>query len=514
MMMRSILIGISIAGAALPACAQEVGTDAGAVRGTVAGGVEAFRGIPFAAPPVGALRWRAPQPVTPWRGVRDASRYGHDCAQLPFPSDAAPLGTAPSEDCLVLNVWRPAGVKGPLPVLFWIYGGGFVNGGSSPAVYDGSALARRGLIVVSANYRLGRFGFFVHPALAAAQEAPVGNWGLMDQHAALDWVKRNIARFGGDPAKVTIMGESAGGMSVLDLLGAPAIRGRFRAAIVMSGGGRSGGVMQTPTREEAEKAGVAFARSAGITGVDAAALARLRALSTEQVIGGINLATLFAPPAGERSWTGPWRDGITITGTSEEVFARGGFAPVPVMVGATSADIGPLPVRDKDGLFAIFGPRSAAARAAYDPDGSRPLAALSAAVGADRLMIEPARYIAGNVRAAGQPAFHYRFAYVASAAGQPQGAGAGHASDIPYFLDTVRTKYGAATEARDERMGQAIGDYVAQFVRTGSPAAPGRPAWPPFDGRSVMTFGPDGTAANGPDDRAALLDLHEPGAGR
>jgi para-nitrobenzyl esterase len=273
-----------------------VQVEGGSVTGTTGAGVAVFKGIPFAAPPVGPLRWRAPQPVQTWSGVRAADRFGHDCMQLPFPSDAAPLGTTPAEDCLVLNVWRPAASAAPKPVLVWIYGGGFVNGGSSPAVYDGSAFARQDVVFVSFNYRLGRFGFFAHPALSAANEGPLGNYALLDQIAALQWVRANIAKFGGDPAQVTLMGESAGGASVLNLMASPMAKGLFARAIVMSGGGRTliGGVPlrgEAGGRPSAETIGVNFATTQGIAGrSDAETLAALRALPADQVRGELNLA--------------------------------------------------------------------------------------------------------------------------------------------------------------------------------------------------------------------------------
>jgi para-nitrobenzyl esterase len=195
----AIIFGVLLAGVAAPAFAapspEQVTIESGALQGVAENGVLSFKGVPFAAPPVGDLRWRPPQPAAPWSGVRKADQYGHDCMQKPFPSDAAPLGTAPSEDCLVLNVWRPAeAAAGPLPVMVWIYGGGFVNGGSSPAVYSGGAFARKGVVFVSFNYRLGRLGFFAFPALSREQAgAALGNYGYMDQIAALKWVRRNIA---------------------------------------------------------------------------------------------------------------------------------------------------------------------------------------------------------------------------------------------------------------------------------------------------------------------------------
>lgn len=231
---QSLLVSIAVA-------AQETVTvETGKLKGPAAGGVVSFKGIPYAAPPVGDLRWRPPQPAARWSSVRDAAAYGHDCMQLPFPSDAAPLGTTPAEDCLVLNVWAPKHRTGKLPVLVWIYGGGFVNGGSSPAVYDGSQFAKRGLVFVSFNYRLGRFGFFAHPALSKeGKDGLLGNYGYMDQIAAMKWIQRNIAAFGGDPHQVTVFGESAGGGSVHMLMTSPLAVGLFQRAIVESGGGRA-----------------------------------------------------------------------------------------------------------------------------------------------------------------------------------------------------------------------------------------------------------------------------------
>lgn len=514
------LAALALACWAVSAAAQDapVATVTGGnVRGAAGEGVDTFKGIPFAAPPVGPLRWRAPQPVLPWAGVRDATAFGHDCMQLPFPSDAAPLGTAPAEDCLTVNVWAPAGARGKkLPVLFWIYGGGFVNGGASPAVYDGAALAREGIVFVSFNYRVGRFGFFAHPALSAAGEGPVGNWGLMDQQAALRWTRDNIAAFGGDPGRVTIMGESAGGMSVLSLLGAPAARGLFRGAIVMSGGGRTASQQREMARDlpgapSAETIGLNFARSVGIEGGDAAALAALRALPADRIVSGLNLASLFAPPSGVPTYSGPFTDGVTLTGSVEAMFDRGEQAPVPVMVGATSADIGFVPAATKDQIFASFGANAAKARAIYDPKGDAAFFDVMMKVGGDRFMIEPARYVAGRVAAAGQPAYHYRFSYVAGTA-RAGAKGAAHASDIPYFLDTVATKYGSETTADDRAMARSINSFVANFVKTGNPNGPGLTEWPRFSPGQVMDFAAAGVARSGDDPWSARLDLAGPGA--
>lgn len=494
---------LALLAGSVAAQAPLAGTEAGRVRGTATEGVETFRGIPFAAAPVGANRWRAPQPAGRWRGVRDATAFGADCMQKPFESDAAPLGTAPAEDCLFVNVWRPAGTRpgAKLPVVVWIYGGGFVNGGASPAVYDGSAFARAGVMFVSFNYRLGRFGFFAHPALAA--EGRVANWGLLDQQEALRWVQRNARRFGGDPAAVTVVGESAGGRSVLALLGAPAAKGLFARAVVMSGGGRT---LLDAAPDAASEAATAFAATQGIEGTGSDALARLRALPPERVIDGLNLATLGKASA---TFAGAATDGVTVTGTAEKVLRAGRQAKVPVMVGATSADIGWLPAETKDALFAAFGPHSPAARAAYDPDGTAPLSALVAAAGADRQMAEPARFVAARVTAGGQPAYYYRFSYVADAM-RGEWKGAPHATDIPYFFDTVAAKYGAALTPRDAAMARAVNAYVVGFAKTGVPQADGFPAWPAFAGKGpLMDFAASGEPVVGPDPWQARLDATE-----
>ncbi len=284
----------AVAGAAPIATAGgRVRTESGLVSGVAAEGVVSWKGVPYATPPVGDLRWREPRPAAPWKGVRVADAYAHDCMQEPFPSDAAPLGTPPSENCLYLNVWAPEKPAGPkLPVMVWIHGGGFVNGGSSPAVYDGSHFAKRGVVFVSFNYRLGRFGFFAHPVLSTENpKGPLGNYGYLDQIAALKWVQQNIAAFGGDPGNVTLFGESAGGGSVHTLMVSPFARGLFHKAIVESGGGRVGGIMAMRRMREAgpngdpsgEAIGVAFAKSAGVTGDDAAALTALRKLPAPEI---------------------------------------------------------------------------------------------------------------------------------------------------------------------------------------------------------------------------------------
>ena len=439
-----------------------VATDAGKVQGAVAGVVASWKGIPFAAPPVGDLRWRAPQPPAPWSGVREATAYGNDCMQQPFPSDAAPLGTPPAEDCLYVNVWRPAKAKqsARLPVIVWIYGGGFVNGGSSPPTYAGAALAQQGVVLVSFNYRLGRFGFFAHPQLTQrADGEALGNYGYMDQLAALRWVKRNVAAFGGDASNVTIVGESAGGMSVNALLTSPLAQGLFAKAVVLSGGD---GTSADPGLADVEQVGVNFARAKGIAADDPHALEKLRALPADQVVDGMNLAN--RAPQDPSTYFGPFADG-KVAVDAGAAFAAGRFARVPVMIGATSADIG----------------------------------------GKTGFMVAGARSLARRLAAQGVPVYAYRFSYVADSIGQP---GAQHASDIPYFFSTVDVKYGAAATKKDVAMGRAMSAYLVNFAKKGDPNGRALPAWPRYAGDQdvIMDFAASGKPVAGRDPWGPEID--------
>jgi para-nitrobenzyl esterase len=278
-----------------------VRVDTGQLQGVVEDSVVSYKGIPFAAPPVGELRWRPPQPLKPWTGVRQAAEFGANCMQGRFgpqQTTATNAPPAPSEDCLFLNIWRPASAAAGarLPVMVWIHGGGFVGGsGSSPGT-SGVQFAKQGVVLVSINYRLGRFGFFAFPALGRDRpEETKGNYAYMDQIAALEWIKRNIAAFGGDPNNVTIFGFSAGGVSVHSLLASPMARGLFHKAIAQSGGSRDSVLTARPMREDgvdpnypvsAETIGMEFARSMGIEGTDDAALVKLRSLRSEEVLRG------------------------------------------------------------------------------------------------------------------------------------------------------------------------------------------------------------------------------------
>ena len=482
--------------------------DSGEIEGIAAGNVVAFKGIPFAAPPVGALRWKAPQAVTPWSGVRPAKEYGHDCMQEPFGGDAAPLGTPPDEDCLVLNVWTPVvRAAKPRPVLFWIYGGGFVNGGSSPAVYDGSKFAEAGAVLVSANYRVGRFGFFAHPALTKeAGGGPLGNYAYLDQIEALKWVKRNIAAFGGDPGNVTVFGESAGGASVNMLMTSPLARGLFHRAIVQSGGGRSSTLIAAKTLQSAEQIGLAFATEAGVTGDDAKALEALRALPAARLVNGMNL---MKPQP--KTYAGPMIDGTIVVEDTEAAFRAGRQAKVPYMIGANDLEFGffPTPPAQVDQMLARFGDDKDKVAAAYDPKGTGNKGMIGMSLASDISMVEPARMLARLHAAAGQPTWQYRFSYVADSL-RGKAAGALHATEIPFVFSTVREKYKDATTPADEAAGRAATAYWVAFAASGDPNAKGFPAWPRYtaDADRILDFTLTGPVATA-DPWKTRLDLVE-----
>ena len=303
----------------------------GSLHGATAGPVTSFKGVPFAAPPTGDLRWKPPQAPAKWTGVREATSYSPSCMQM---RRAAAVGTnGDSEDCLYLNIWAPADAKPgqKLPVMVWIHGGAFTGGSGTAAIYDGTHFAERGVILVTVNYRLGRLGFFAHPALTAENPSgPLGNYGLMDNIAALKWVKANIAAFGGDPGNVTAFGESAGGILVNFLMAAPEAKGLFAKAISESGFGRNGGV---PIRGDAartgEKIGVAYATAQGVMGSGADAAKALRALSAAELSKPVSgLADPGSPS--------PMVDGVVVPEAPWAAFAAGREAKVPYIAGGNS----------------------------------------------------------------------------------------------------------------------------------------------------------------------------------
>ena len=515
---------ISFLSSVAQAEAPSVKIATGMLSGRDQDGVISYLGIPYAAPPLGALRWRAPQPAMPWHGTRPGSAFGPDCPQLPISNDTTTTGQH-SEDCLYINVWRPSGIARNLPVMVWIHGGGFVNGGSSSPMYNGSAFARHGVVLVTLNYRLGRFGFFAFPALTREHpEELKGNYGYMDQIAALRWVQNNIAAFGGDAHNVTIFGESAGGGSVHALLTSPLTSGLFHRAIIESGGGRGSllgprkldqGTDKVPS---AETIGLNFAKENRIDGDGQQALNALRALPAERIVGGLSMQNLVGPQ-GPVTFAGPMRDGHIVVGDPDEIYRAHGQQKVPVMIGVNDGDIGRSSAGSLEELFSPFGPDRDAARAAYDPNKEQKLPQLGHDVAADRGMTEPARLTAQLISDQGLPAYEYRFSYVSPATraalekspfkNVSATDGAKHGSELPFVFGTVSEML-PGISAADEATAQAMTAYWANFAKIGNPDSGPLPHWPRYQRSEdmLMNFTQAGPKAM-PDPWRARLDLTE-----
>ena len=446
-------------------------TDAGVLVGDVSGGVAVFKGASFAAPPMGTLRWAPPQPVAPWSGERPALAYGPACPQQMTKDGEPNAGGASgptSEDCLSLNVFAPARAKNA-PVMVWIYGGGNTTGANSISAYDGSAFARDGVILVSVNYRLGALGFFAHPALtrAAAPGEPLGSYALMDQIAALKWVQRNIKAFGGDPRRVTVFGESAGGADTLALMSIPSARGLFAQAVVESGGGWG----EPNTLAKAEAAGVKATLPADAT-VD-----QLRALPVDQLIA-------------IRGSSGPIVDGRLMPESPTQAFARGHAVDVPLIIGSNSFEASLLATFHAPPAV-YLGTQAASAKAAYADEPTDQAKAY--AMFTDGVMGGPARWIAAK-ESGGAPDWLYYFSF-RRAAYKDLFPGAPHATEIPFVFDSwdkidLRLSKGAETE-EDRALTKIVHACWVAFAKTGAPTCPTPQPWPAYTSArdQLMEFG-------------------------
>lgn len=422
--------------------------------GTLAGirddGVEIFRGIPYAAPPVGRLRWHAPEPAPHWQGVRAASHYGDACPQPPLHKEAWARVGPTSEDCLFLNVWRPAHA-GTYPVMVFVHGGAFTYGAAGVPLYDGANLARRGAVIVTINYRLGRLGFFAHPALT--REAPdglLGNYGIMDQIAALRWVKGNIAQFGGDPDNVTLFGESAGAGSVQTLMGSPAARGLFEKAISESG---AGGSVLTPIRgtpNSAEAKGEQWAASIGLPDATAA---QLRALPVDKLLG--------------RAF--PFIDGKVVVASPGVPFQRGSEAKIPLLIGANS-DESSLAGNSEAIARLVLGARYDALARAYAAEPGKTAKAAETDLIEDALSVLPSMSIAAMHAANSAPAYDYYFDQ-APANQRAHSAGTPHGGELEYVFGNPYE--GSTWDQADRALSRRMGDLWVAFARTGRPEADG-----------------------------------------
>jgi para-nitrobenzyl esterase len=469
--------------------APRVHIHTGTLQGTAAApDVAAYKGIPFAEPPTGDLRWRPPVPAHAWQGVLNAQQFGHACLQPPQqPTGLYSGGMASmSEDCLTLNVWAPAKAEArTLPVMVWIHGGALVGGSSSEPLYDGVKIAQRGVVFVSINYRLGLLGYFAHPALSAeAKQHVSGNYGLLDQIEALKWVRDNIAPFGGDPARVTLVGESAGGLSVIALMASPLARGLFSGAISQSGYMPSYRALHDDTLglPSAEAGGKALAVAAGAS--DAASLRATDLLALFKA----GLATGWQPE--------PVIDGVVLKRQLAETFFHGEQAKVPVMGGFNEGEIRSL-------LFLM--PKAPDSQAAYEADVRSRFGAASAGYLAVYPGTDPKADVMASVRdglygwaaqnlvrqqaAMGQPSYLYFFRH-STPAEQARDLAAFHASELPYIFGQVGPNATLGPNwprppltAVETQLSEAMISYWTSFARDGIPKAPGQPDWPRYTAR-------------------------------
>jgi len=466
-------------------------TAQGKVQGVIANDVVVFKGLPFAAPPVGELRWRAPTAPAKWTEVRAANVFGATCAE--------------SEDCLYLNVYEPPTAKqgANLPVMVWVHGGAFVFGAGS--VYDGTQFAKQGVIVVTVNYRLGRAGWFAHPALT--QENPsglLGNYGIMDQIAALTWVRDNIAKFGGNTKNVTVFGESAGAISVNYLMLAPQARGLFHKAIAESGFGRMAvsPLHAAEGTNSAEQNGLTFAQKAGIAGSDAAAAKALRALAFADLKRGVGgIGTIDAPV--------PIADGKLITASAVEGFSKGLEASVPYLVGGNSdeASLSRRSINATERLATITDKREEFL-SAFDPDKAGDADHIIARLVTDVTISEPDRALARWHSKHGFATYVYHFSYVPQSM-RATSLGLAHGGEISYVFNTPRA--GTAFDDEGKAIAEAANHYWVAFAKTGNPGSAGGPTWPKFDANdeSLIEFGAGGVPVMQKHFHSARLDWVE-----
>ena len=466
---------------------EPVPTKEGPVEGVASaeGNLEIFRGIPFAAPPVGDLRWVAPQPVKPWTTVLKADHFSASCEQtllhsrLPWTEEFMTQNEV-SEDCLYLNVWTPASSSSAgLPVLVWIYGGGFSEGSSAVSIYDGAELAKTGMVVVSLNYRLGVFGFLAYPGLT--EESPhhsSGNYGLLDQAAALQWVQRNIQAFGGDPERVTICGQSAGAFSVHDLTASPLAKGLFQRAIAESGSSFIG--LPMPRLAEAEKAGVTFAEEHG-----AHSLKELRTLSPEQL-----MAQKSPPQMGLRF--SPIVDGWFLPEDPHGIFAQGRQNDVPMITGFTSGDsttFGP-PRLSAEQFRAQAGQRYGSTASDFlklYPAGTDDEAKQSQIdSGRDRERVSMYLWALQRNKTSKTPVYTYFFTRAIPWPEHPE-FGAFHSGELPYVFRNL-SMMKRPFEPVDYQVSDVISTYWKNFAAKGDPNGDNLPHWSQVTTRSAMTM--------------------------
>ena len=489
--------------------APQVKTENGILEGMNESGIRTFKGVPFAAPPVGNLRWREPQPVQNWTGVRKADKFGPRAMQLPIFGDMSFRSDGVSEDCLYLNVWTPAKTGNEkLPVLVYFYGGGFLAGDGSELRYDGESMARNGIVSVTVNYRLGVFGFFAYPELT--KESPhhaSGNYGLLDQNAALKWVQKNIAAFGGDPKKVTIAGESAGSFSVSAQMASPLSKNLIAGAI-----GESGsllGLNPVATLKDAEKSGSEFSSS-----LKANSVADLRSIPAEQLLKATATAGFGRFPV--------CVDGYFFPKSPLEIFEKGDQAHVPLLVGWNSQEMVYQMILGKDqpnmdnykkAVEKLYGERSAEALAVYTASNDEEVEQAATDLASDRFIgFSTWKWSDIQSKTGGKPVYRYLYARprpemraemgnaTAGLAGgvtrdtssnnkapkMPPAKGAVHSAEIEYALGNLPTNRVYDWKPEDYKVSEIMQAFFANFIKTGNPNGFGVPEWHAVDNTNTV----------------------------
>jgi len=500
-MMVSI-VAISMVSSTRPLAAESndlrIKTAQGKVEGTQNGPLRVFLGIPYAAPPVGVLRWKAPMPAVKWKGVRPAKEFGSHCMQPKLYADMIFRDPSPSEDCLTLNVWTPAKDKAAkLPVMVWIYGGGFVGGGTSEARQVGANLAKNGVVVVSMNYRLGIFGFFATKELAAESgRNSAGNYGLLDQTAALQWVQKNIKAFGGDPKNVTLFGESAGSFSVSAQMASPLAKGLFQRVIGESGGALYGSNGPSfKSLQQTEERDAEFAQSM----LSATTLEQLRAIPAQQLME----AAFKKPEHGEGFRFGADVDGYFLPESVPAIFAAGKQNDVPMLAGWNRDEGGVAPDTTVDSFKVAvekqFGDRAPEVLKLYPATDDAEAVRASADLAGDRFIAYSTwRWLEAQVTSGKHPVYRYRFDLAPPAdPNHSGGLAAYHSGEIPYVFDTLDLLNGFAWRPEDRQLSERMQRYWTNFARTGDPNGEGLVKWPIYSqtsGWQVMHLGPEPAA--------------------
>jgi para-nitrobenzyl esterase len=490
--MRSATVLAALLVGGMMANAQ-VRVTSGLVEGTTSadGKVDIFKGIPYAAPPVGALRWKEPQPLKPWEGVKKASEFGPRCMQGRIYEDMIFRDAGPSEDCLYLNVWAPK-VKGDakLPVMVWIYGGGFQAGATSEPRQDGERLAHKGVIVVSMNYRLGIFGFYSHPELTAeSTHFASGNYGLLDQAAALKWVHQNIAAFGGDPGKVTIFGESAGSFSVSALMASPLSKEFAQAAIGESGAFFGKTLGAKPLAESQKRDGV-FAEQIGLR-----SLKELRAADAQRLLDAV------LKNKGEYRFS-PNIDGYFMPGDAYQIYAKGRQAHIPLLAGWNRDEgnyrefFAGQPVNKETYAAKIrtrFGESAPQALKLFPADSEEELKSSAGFLAStDFIAFGTWKWMETHLKTGASPVFRYEFDQAPPGGdgndGDKVGVFAYHSAEIEFVFGVLDSKKDIAFRPEDYKLSELLGTYWTNFAKTGNPNGPGVPPWPQYENNGFQVM--------------------------